>query len=119
LFEETESQLGKLPPEPSDDAQGEIILLVSNFARELAQYVEGTPDENGIHQQIRPFNATFLTAIWGTAQKFCPFVRGPAMLEGGENFTHPNFINSDVQPTISDQDEDAICLDEVKMMADV
>ena len=65
--------LEKLPPAPSDDAQGEVVLLVSNFARELATYVEGTPDDNGIHQLIRPLNSAFVITIRGTAQKFCPF----------------------------------------------
>jgi len=72
---ETESQIQKLPAAPSDDAQGEIILLVSDFARELASYVEGTPDDNGIHQAIRPLNKTFASKIRSTAPKFSPFER--------------------------------------------
>ena len=114
LLKETEALLGKLPNAPSDDAQGDIISLVSDFARELAQYVEGTPDENGIHQQIRPYNAEFLDTIWGTAQRFCPFE-----CNSGEHFTHPNLMSADSpQPLISDSDVDAICVKEVMEMAE-
>ena len=77
LLKETESQISKLPPAPDDDAHGEIIMLVSGFARELATYVEGTPDDNGIHQTIRPLNKMFFNQIYGTAPKFSPFTRGP------------------------------------------
>lgn len=73
LLRETEAQIRKFPAAPDDDAQGEIIMLVSGFTRELASYVEGTPDDNGIHQAIRPLNRAFLAKIGDTAQKFSPF----------------------------------------------
>ena len=113
LLKDTEALLGKLPKAPSDDAQGDIISLVSDFARELAQYVEGTPDENGIHQQIRPYNAAFLDTIRGTAQKFSPFVK-----PDGRGFTHPNFFDSDAEPKIWTTGQDTICVNEVMKMAD-
>lgn len=104
MLRETEAQIGKLPPAPSDDAQGEIVMLVSNFARELATYVEGTPDEDGIHQLIRPLNHAYSADIKGTAPEFCPFARGqripPAL--SGEASTR----------------EDALWLNEVIDMAD-
>ena len=113
LLKETEALLGKLPNAPSNDAQGDIISLVSDLARELAQYVEGTPDENGIHQQIRPYNAAFLNTIRGTAQKFSPYVRSDS-----RSFMHPSLFNTDIEPRISAASEGTICLDEVMKMAD-
>jgi len=112
LLKETEAQISKLPPAPSDDAQGEVLLLISNFARELAGYVEGTPEENGIHQAIRPLNKDFLAEIWDTAQKFYPFNRGH-----GQWYIHPEFIPSEGEVGIIG-DDDAICVDEVMVMED-
>ena len=120
LLKETESQIRTLPAAPSDDAQGEILLLVSDFTRELASYVEGTPDDNGIHQAIRPLNKVFTTEIRGTAQKFSPFVRGRrgGNCHGYARFTHPKFHPSDKEPEVLAGDDDAICVDEVMEMAD-
>jgi len=111
LLKDTEAQLHKLPPGPSDDAQGEVLLLISDFARELATYVEGTPDDNGIHQTIRPMNETFLAAIRDTAQRFSPFESGH-----GGSYAHPKFLPLDEEPHIY-PNEDAICADEVMDMA--
>ena len=113
LLNETDSQISKLPAAPSDDAQGEIISLISDFARELASYIEGTPDENGIHQIIRPMNGSFSTEIRATAPKFFPFERGT-----GGVYTHPKFLPSDVEPQINPHDEDVICVADVTTMAD-
>ena len=113
LLKETESQIQELPAAPSDDAHGEIVLLVFNFAHELATYVEGTPDDNGIHQAIRPLNRSFLEEIRATAQKFPPFWGGT-----GGCYTHPTFLSSEVEPQIRADDEDAICVDVVMYMAD-
>ena len=114
LLKETEHQIQELPAAPSDDAQGEVILLVSNFSRELATYVEGTPDENGIHQAIRPLNKAFMSAIWGTAQKFFPFVEGT-----GRHYTHPTFLLPEEQRVMEEEDtDDIIYVDEVMDMAD-
>ena len=114
LLKNTDAQIDKLPKAPSDDAQGEIVLLVSNFARELAAYVEGTPDDNGIHQLMRPLNNAFLVTIRDTAQQFCPFERE---IDTIYSFTHPNFFLSGVEPEISNDDDDSICVDEVMEMA--
>ena len=115
LLKETESQLGKLPKAPSDDAQGEIILLVSGFARELATYVEGTPEDNGIHQLIRPLNNKFLTAIGCTAQRFCPFERG---VQPAYEFSEVPVIPH-VERTVYRhfEDDEVTCVDEVTKMA--
>lgn len=136
LLGEVQDQLGKLPAPPSDDAQGEIILLVSGFARELATYVEGTPDDHGIHQLIRPLNNAFLEEIRSTAQRFSPFERNTefnqvypeietlscsSQISGGAGrvpFTHPGFLTSDVEPVIYNGDVDTICVEDVMEMAD-
>ena len=118
LLKETEAKICLLPAAPSDDAQGEILLLVSDFTRELASYVEGTPDENGIHQAIRPLNKVFTTEIRSTAQKFSPFVRNRMGCSGYARFRHPRFHPSDEEPLICADDDDAICVDEVMVMAD-
>jgi len=113
LLKETDSQISKLPAAPSDDAQGEIISLISDFSRELASYIEGTHDENGIHQTIRPMNGFFSTEIRATAQKFFPFERGT-----GGVYTHPEFLSSDVEPQINPYEGDVICVANVMAMAD-
>jgi len=120
LLKETESQIRLFPAAPSDDAQGEILLLVSDFTRELATYVEGTPDDNGIHQAIRPLNKVFTTEIRSTAQKFSPFVRGRTGPVGYSyaRFTHPKFHPSDQELEVLAGDDDAVCVDEVMEMAD-
>ena len=113
LLKETELQISKLPPAPSDDAQGQIIMLISDFARELASYVEGTPDDNGIHQAIRPLNKAFVGGIRSTAPMFSPFLRDSATY-----YVHPKFLWSHHEPNISTDDDNAICVDEVLDMGD-
>ena len=98
---------------PSDDAQGEIMMLVSNFARELSSYVEGTPDYDGIHQAIRPLNNAFVAEIRRTAQKFSPFER-----KTGERYVHPSFLPSEEREADNGSNDDVIYVDEVKDMAD-
>ena len=113
MLRETQSQIRKLPMPPSDDAQGEVIMLVSNFSRELASFVEGTPDPNGIHQVIRPLNNTFVAEIRRTAQKFSPFERG-----SGNQYTHPGFLPSEELEADNGGNNEVIYVDEVKDMAD-
>ena len=88
-------------------------MLVSGFARELATYVEGTPDDNGIHQAIRPLNKTFFSQIYSTAPRFSPFTRGT-----GQRHIHPTFPSSGDEPHIYSNGHDAICVDEVMDMED-
>ena len=98
---------------PSDDSQGEIIMLVSNFSRELASFVEGTPDCDGIHQAIRPMSNTFVTEIRRTAQKFCPMER-----KSGENYSHPSFLPPEERELDDTSTDGVIYVDEIKAMAD-
>ena len=121
LLKETEALLEKLPPAPSDDAQGEVVLLVSNFARELATYVEGTPDDNGIHQLIRPLNKEFVTMIRGTAQKFCPFGANEfhRCIDSGSSPTQYISLDANFEPTVYERDDEgATCVDKVVEMAE-
>ena len=114
LLKETESQIQELPTAPSDDAQDEIILLVSDFARELASYVEGTPNDNGIHQAIRPLNKMFVSKIRSTGPKFSPFER-----QSGKPYTLPKFLpleEQEIDEAISH--DDTIYVDEVMDMAE-
>ena len=89
--------------------------MVSNFARELASYVEGTPDDNGIHQAIRPLNREFVLEIRGTAQKFSPFIRGSKY-----PYTPPKFLPAEEQEIYADSidGDDTIYVDDVVGMAD-
>ena len=113
MLRETQSQVRKLPTPPSGDAQGEIIMLVSNFARELSGYVEGTPDRDGIHQAIRPLNNRFVTEILRTAPKFCPVER-----KSGRHYSYPSFLPPEEQEVDNGDNDDVIYVDEVKDMAD-
>ena len=88
-------------------------MLVSGFARELATYVEGTPDDNGIHQAIRPLNKSFFDEIRDTAPKFSPFTRGMVI-----GYTHPVILPPDDESVIYANEPDAICVDEVMEMGD-
>ena len=98
---------------PSDDAQGEVLMLISNFSRELASFVEGTADPNGIHQTIRPLNNMFVTEIRRTAQKFFPFERG-----SGGQYPHPAFLPPEERDADNGGNREVIYVDEVKDMAD-
>lgn len=89
--------------------------MVSDFSRGLATYVEGTPDDNGIHQAMRPLNRTFMSMIRGTAPEFSPFER-----DSGRTYTSPNFLQSEeagIQVQLIDRD-DTIYVDDVMDMAD-
>ena len=97
--------------------------MVSGLARELSTYVEGTPDDNGIHQLIRPFNRGFSEAIRSTAPRLSPFRRDDREetvegLESGLPFTHPECFTPAIEPEIYNDDVDTICVDEVMEMAD-
>ena len=75
--------------------------------------MEGTPDDNGIHQAIRPFNKAFFSEIRGTAPRFSPFARGESRC-----YTHPVFLPLDREPQIYVNGSDGISVDEVMIMGD-
>lgn len=70
LIQKTEQGLRQLPKAPSQDAFTEIIHLLADFSRELITCLEGTPDVDGLLQQIRPHEVTFKLAIRSTAPDF-------------------------------------------------
>lgn len=73
LLEKTQESLKTLPKPPSTDALTEILHLIGDFSRDLARHLEGTPDEDGLLQAIRPAHETFKRAIRATAPNFKPF----------------------------------------------
>ncbi|KAG1746767.1 P-loop containing nucleoside triphosphate hydrolase protein [Suillus paluster] len=76
ILHKTQEEMRKLPKAPSSDAVGEVWHVVSEFMRQLSRRLEGTPDEGGILQSIRPYQQEFKRAIRATAPPFVPFERG-------------------------------------------
>lgn len=100
----------KLPKPPPENPVTEIIELVSGFSRSLSTYVEGTPDERGIHQTIRPLHARFSNRIRDTAPDFRPYGA-----EGRMDYEPPSFLAAEKAELGSD--DSAIYVDEVMKMA--
>ena len=110
LLKQTELRLQKLPKAPSNNPVGEIIEMVSGFSRSLSTYVEGTPDERGIHQVIRPFHIKFKNAIQDTAPDFRPYKS-----EERVHYEPPTFLAA--EKTELGSDDRAIYVDQVMAMA--
>jgi len=110
LLKQTELRLRNLPKPPSDNPVSEIIEMVSGFSRSLSVFVEGTPDERGIHQTIRPFHVKFKNAIQETAPDFRPYRSGEQM-----PYEPPAFLAAEKMEPGSD--DGAICVDKVMHMA--
>ncbi|KAH0828920.1 P-loop containing nucleoside triphosphate hydrolase protein [Lanmaoa asiatica] len=104
-IQETDGKLRALPRAPSNDPVGEVLHTLRNFARDLERRVEGTPEENGLLQTIRPHQHAFKRAIRGTEPKFVPCVKTtnkefpmPAFLaneEGDDNASEANGFDTD------------------------
>ncbi|KAH7883426.1 P-loop containing nucleoside triphosphate hydrolase protein [Phlebopus sp. FC_14] len=77
-LEETQKRLSALPKEPSNDPVGEVLHVVNEFTRDLEQHLEGTPDEHGLIQTIRPYQEAFKRTIRQTAPKFVPLEKKKA-----------------------------------------
>ena len=84
--------------------------MVSGFSRSLSTYVEGTPDERGIHQTIQPLHMKFKDAIKGAAPDFRPYKSGEQL-----HYEPPTFLAA--EKTELGSDESAIYVDEVMNMA--
>ena len=110
LLKQTELRLRKLPKPPSANPVGEIIEMVSGFSRSLSTYVEGTPDEQGIHQTIQPLHMKFKDAIRETAPDFRPYKSGERL-----SYEPPTFLAAEKLELGSD--DSAIYVDEVMKMA--
>ncbi|GJF00698.1 P-loop containing nucleoside triphosphate hydrolase protein [Phanerochaete sordida] len=70
LIQGTEEGLRQLSKAPSQDVFTEIIHLLGDFSQDLATCLEGTPDRDGLLQQIRPHQAVFKKSIRSTAPDF-------------------------------------------------
>ena len=75
---ETEEKISKLPRAPSSDPVSEVLQALNVFSRELSRRLEGTPDEHGLLQTIRPHQRAFRRAIRGTAPNFAPWEKKKA-----------------------------------------
>ena len=72
--------------------------------------MEGTPDEQGIHQTIHPFHLKFKNAIQETAPDFRPYKSGEQM-----PYEPPAFLAA--EKTEPGSDDGAIYVDKVMNMA--
>ncbi|KAI0628425.1 P-loop containing nucleoside triphosphate hydrolase protein [Trametes polyzona] len=119
LLTATDEQLNKLPKPPSSDALSEVLHLLSTFTKGLSQFLEGTPDEDGLLQSIRPAYESFLGAIRATEPDFRPYERQAAQ-RNPEAFKHttPLFLKSEEEvPYVPADDSSAIYIDEVMQRA--
>ncbi|KAI6014041.1 P-loop containing nucleoside triphosphate hydrolase protein [Pisolithus microcarpus] len=78
VLQHTEKDLKDLPPEPPADPVNEALLIISEFLRELSVRIEGTPEADGLLQNIRVHTARFKREIRATAPSFIPWVRNEA-----------------------------------------
>ncbi|EMD32900.1 hypothetical protein CERSUDRAFT_76972 [Gelatoporia subvermispora B] len=84
LLYDTNDSLRRLPKPPSADALAEILHLLGDFSRDMATHLEGTPDEDGLLQLIRPRQDQFRKAIKATAPDFRPFAKCRGVSEYGD-----------------------------------
>jgi len=88
----TENSLRSLPRAPSDDALLEILNVLHIFVRDLERHLEGTPNEDGLIQSIRPAQRRFKRAIRSTAPDFRPY---EAKHAGTMSVNGPDFLNNE------------------------
>ncbi|KAF9222274.1 hypothetical protein BS17DRAFT_735704, partial [Gyrodon lividus] len=105
-LQDTETKLRKLPSAPSNDPVGEVLHVLRNFTRDLSRHLEGTPDERGLLQTIRPHQGAFKRAILETAPSFLPWAKTTTDRE----LPKPQFLvneeenNMDSDPDGEDED---------------
>ena len=73
LILKTEDDIRALPKPPSNDPFMEVLHLIGDFLNDLSQHLEGTPDEDGLLQSIRPAQSKFKQSIRATVPKFVPY----------------------------------------------
>ncbi|KIK18142.1 hypothetical protein PISMIDRAFT_195484 [Pisolithus microcarpus 441] len=78
VLQHTEKDLKDLPPEPPADPVNEALRIISEFLRELSERIEGTPEADGLLQNIRVHTTRFKHEIRATAPCFIPWVRNEA-----------------------------------------
>ncbi|KAI0343435.1 hypothetical protein BDW22DRAFT_1170105 [Trametopsis cervina] len=119
LIMRTEEALQQLPNPPPADPVSEILRLVADFVQDFASHVEGTPDEDGLLQQIRPAQLEFKKAIRATAPNFRSVTSdseimhdSPAQKENAQ--ASSSFLaNEENAVTVEHNTRDAIYIDEV------
>ena len=99
-MQQTEESLRALPKEPSHDPVGEVLRVLGDFQKELSERLEGTPDEDGLLQTIRPHTMVFRREIRSTAPDFVPWERK----EDSNDLPEVTFLSSEEE----EGDEDDI-----------
>ncbi|OSC98818.1 hypothetical protein PYCCODRAFT_1417176 [Trametes coccinea BRFM310] len=114
LLTTTDEQLNKLPKPPSSDALSEVLHLLSTFSKGLAQFLEGTPDADGLLQSIRPACDVFKKAVRATEPDFRPYEFQASQRDpDGHRYVSPTFLLNEEEPYAPTDDSRAIYLDEV------
>ncbi|OBZ65815.1 Interferon-induced GTP-binding protein Mx [Grifola frondosa] len=114
LLQTTEDNIRRLPMPPSSDAFGEVLHMLATFSRNLAKYLEGTPQVDGLLQSIRPAQERFQKAIRATAPDFRPYERNSS---DSNSFTIPSFLSNEEKSFAPQNDHDAIYIDDVMKRA--
>ena len=73
VLQQTENELEELPPPPPSNPLGEVLRVLDEFRRDLSERFEGTPDTDGLLQNIRPHTTKFRRRIRATAPDFVPW----------------------------------------------
>ena len=113
LLRKTENSIHQLPRPPSGDPFGEVLHLIGGFTRDLSRHLEGTPNEDGLLQTIRPAQLGFQRAIRATVPQFRPYERKYAPKR---SLPAADFLANEEEDNEEEQDFDEaeiICIDEV------
>lgn len=100
-IQETEAKIRKLPRAPSGDPVGEVFHVLNAFSRDLFSRLEGTPEEDGILQTIRPYQQAFKRAIRNTAPNFVPWEKK----KKGKELPKAQFLQNEEGDDDDDDDE--------------
>ncbi|KAH7908274.1 P-loop containing nucleoside triphosphate hydrolase protein [Hygrophoropsis aurantiaca] len=92
VLRDTEEEMRNLPKAPSNDPVGEVLQRLSAFTRIVSQNLEGTSDENGLLQTIRPFQRDFQRAIRSTAPNFQPWKKSD---RENRQLPNPSFLEKE------------------------
>ena len=74
----------------SEDAVGDLLDLLHQFARDISAHVLGSPSEDGLLQRYRPEVTNFRREIFGTIPDFRPWVKSP--LYENQKSSLPDFL---------------------------
>lgn len=102
LLDQTAADFQALPKPPSTDPVAEVLHMISTFTRDLHRHLEGTPDEGGLLQSIRPAQETFKRAIRATAPNFLPYERKDSH---SRTLPFPEFLASEEEEEEDDEEE--------------